>query len=247
MTRERAPGAEHDYLLITSRRDGMPGLPKGHADGDEDDLATARRETEEETGLSDLDVDPWFRREISYRVRRDGEARWKTVVYLRARLRAGNVRLSAEHTGFEWVPLAEALRRITFDSLADVVRGAALHAKDPALFAIEPPDLAAADRHLASLPHADAGLLGHLRGAALLARAFADGLARAGRRVDPKAAEVGTLLHDVGRALGLHERHQIEGLRHLRGLPPLAPYAFACVTHFTKGASTEELVAAGLA
>jgi 8-oxo-dGTP pyrophosphatase MutT (NUDIX family) len=245
LTREGKQG-DVEYLLLTSRRDGMPGLPKGHADGAEDDLATAIRETREETGLSDLDVDPWFRREIAYRVRRDGETRWKTVVYLRARLRSGEVRLSAEHTGFAWVSLGEALERITFDSLAGVLRDAALHAKDPALFALEPPDLAAADRHLASLPHADAGLLGHLRGGALLAKAFADGLARAGRRVSPEAAEVGTLLHDTGRALGLHDRHQIEGLKHLRGLPPLAPYAFACVTHFTKGASTDDLVAAGL-
>jgi len=244
MTRERENG-EHEYLLLTSKRDGMPGLPKGHSDGDEDDLATARRETIEETGLRDFSVDPWFRHEIGYRVRRDGEAKWKTVVYLRARWRSGDVELSHEHTAYEWVPLRETLERITFDSLRDVVTSAALHAKDPGLFRVRPPDAKAADRHLASLPHADEKLLAHLRGGSHLALAFAEALALAGERVHPQAAAVGTLLHDTGRALGKHADHQIEGLRHLRATP-LAPYSFACVSHFTKGAPMGDLVKAGL-
>ena len=85
----------------------------------------------------------------------------------------------------------------------------------------------------------------HLRGGARLARAFADALAAAGERVLPAAAEEATLLHDVGRALGVHEDHQMAGLEHLRRTP-LAPYALACVSHFTKGADTPALVAAGV-
>ena len=91
LTRDASP--EPEYLLLVNRRDGMPGLPKGHRDGDEDDLATALRETKEETGLDRIVVDPWFRTEISYRVRRGGEHRWKTVVYRRASLVSGEVRL----------------------------------------------------------------------------------------------------------------------------------------------------------
>ena len=244
LTRE-GPKGEPEYLLLVNRRDGMPGLPKGHAEAGEDDLRTALRETREETGLVDLDVDPWFRREIAYRVRKQGEQRWKTVVYLRAALRSGDVRLSDEHTGFAWVPIEQALARITFDSLRNVLHAAALHAKDPALFRISPPDLEEADRHLASLPHADEKLLGHLRGGSRLARGFAEDLAAAGSGVHVEATAEGALLHDVGRALGRHEDHQVEGVRHLHATP-LAPYAFACVSHFTKGASFEELLAAGL-
>jgi 8-oxo-dGTP pyrophosphatase MutT (NUDIX family) len=235
---------EPEYLLLVNRRDGAPGLPKGHRDGDEDDLQTALRETEEETGLDEVVVDPWFRAEIAYRVRKGGEFRWKTVVYYRARLVSGEVRLSDEHTAFSWQPLVETLSRITFDSLRGVITDAALHAKDPALFRLVPPDVAAADRHLASLPHADRRLLAHLRGGARLARSFAEGLAAKRAPVDVQAAAVGTLLHDAGRALGRHEEHQIEGLRHLRGTP-LAPYAFACVSHFAKGASIPDLDTAG--
>jgi 8-oxo-dGTP pyrophosphatase MutT (NUDIX family) len=249
LTRDPPPGVPHSgepqYLILDNRRDGMPGLPKGHADEGEDDLQTAMRETEEETGLTDLQVDPWFRVEISYRVRKGGEMRWKTVVYFRARARSGEVRLSDEHTGFAWMPLCEALDRFTFESLRDVVMQAALHAKDPGLFRRFPPDVAAADRHLASLPHADAGLLSHLRGAARLARAFADALAVAGVPVHPAAAEEGALLHDAGRALGRHDDHQVVGLSHLR-TTRFAPYGFACVSHFAKGARPPDLAAAGV-
>lgn len=244
LTRETAGGAT-EYLLLVNRRDGMPGFPKGHRDGEETDLETALRETREESGLTDLDVVPGFRVEIAYRVKKGGEHRWKTVVYFRARLRSGKVRLSDEHTAFDWLSLDDAMRRLSFDSLRDTLRAAALHGKDRALFRAPPPDLDAADRHLAGLPAATPGLLAHLRGAARLARAFADGLAAVGVPVHPQAAAVGTLLHDVGRALGRHEDHQLAGLAHLRSTP-LAPYAFACVSHFAKGAAREELLAAGL-
>lgn len=239
------PDGEPLYLLLQSGRDGMPGFPKGHRDGDETDLETAARETREESGLVDLDVVPGFRAEIAYRVKKGGDHRWKTVVYFRAHLRTGEVTLSDEHTAFEWIPLADALRRLSFDSLRDVLRRAALHGKDPALFRLAPPDFAGADRHLASLPHADPNLLAHLRGGATLARTFAAALAAAGVPVHPEAAAVGTLLHDVGRALGRHPDHQTVGVEHLRATP-FAAYAFACVSHFTKGASRADLLAAGL-
>jgi 8-oxo-dGTP pyrophosphatase MutT (NUDIX family) len=240
-TRQR----EDEYLVLINRRDGAPGLPKGHQDGDEDDLETALRETKEETGLDRLLVDPWFRTEISYRVRKGSEFRWKTVVYYRARLVEGEVTLSEEHTAYDWFPLADTLRYVTFDSLRDVIARAALHAKDAGWFRVRPASFAAADRHLASLPHTDERLLAHLRGGARLARTFAERLAAKRVPVNVEAAAVGTLLHDAGRALGRHEDHQIEGLRHLRGTP-LAPYAFACVSHFAKGASIPDLVTAGL-
>src|SRR5262249_31835637 len=82
-----------------------------------------------------------------------------------------------------------------------------------------------------------------LRGGSRLAHAFAEGLSKAGSKVHVAATEVGALLHDVGRALGRHEDHQVEGVKHLHATP-LAPYAFACVSHFTKGATLEELTAA---
>ncbi len=88
-------------------------------------------------------------------------------------------------------------------------------------------------------------LLGHLEGAARLARAFAEALAGAGAPVHVEATAAGALLHDVGRALGCHRDHQAAGVDHLRRTD-LAAYAFACISHFTKGAPPPELLGAGL-
>lgn len=243
LVRSAACGLE--YLLLTNRARGEPGLPKGHAEPGENELETAVRETEEETGLTDLAADPWFRRTVRYPSQRKGKRYEKEVVYLLARLNTGRVRLSDEHSDHRWVTLGEALPLIPYAALRDVVRDAALFLKDPALFTLEPATEAVADAHLVSQPHADTKLVEHLRGGARLARAFATALVKTGRPVHVEASAVGTLLHDVGRALGYHDDHQRMGLRHVRGTR-LAAYGFACVSHFTKGATLDELVAAGV-
>jgi bis(5'-nucleosidyl)-tetraphosphatase len=241
----RVVDGAREYLLLTNRRRGEPGLPKGHQERGESEEETARRETEEETGLTDLAVDPFFRRELRYPARRHGVLHDKTAVYFLATARSGTVRLSKEHSAFRWAPLADALAALSLESLRGVVREAALFLKDSALFDLERASEDEAERHLRSLPHADEGLVAHLRGGARLARRFAEALHDAGVRVDVEASAVGTLLHDVGRATGEHADHQRAGLRHLRATP-LAPYAYACISHFTKGASAAELLAAGV-
>jgi bis(5'-nucleosidyl)-tetraphosphatase len=232
-----------EYLLLTNSKRGEPGLPKGHAEEGEDDVQTAFRETEEETGLTDLAPYAAFRREIGYPAHRKGVVYQKTVVYLLAKLRSGEVRLSPEHSEARWLPLEAALQVLPYAAIRSVVRDAALYLKDPALFRLEHADEAHADAHLRAQPQADERLLAHLRGGARLARGFATALAKAGHDVDPEAAAAGTLLHDVGRALGEHEDHQAAGLKHLRRTP-LAAYGFACISHFTKGATEKELLEA---
>lgn len=235
-----------EYLLLTNKNRGELGLPKGHTEDGEDDLATALRETEEETGLTDITPEPCFRRELAYPATRKGRVYEKTVVYLLAHLRSGRVRLSPEHSEFRWLPLEAALDVLPYSGVRAVVRDAALYLKDPALFHLEHADEAHADAHLRSLPKADERLVSHLRGGARLAREIARGLARVDVPVDVEAAAAGTLLHDVGRALGEHEDHQRAGLKHLRRTP-LAAYGFACISHFTKGATPDALRAAGVA
>lgn len=242
----RAAAGGHEVLLLRNRERGEWGLPKGHAEPGEDDLATARRETEEETGLTDVAPDPWFSRTLRYEARRRGQRTDKTVTYLLARLRgSGEVRLSREHDAAAWVSVREALARAPYPALGEVLREAGLFLKDASLFDAEPGALERARRHLTALPGADARLVAHLEGGARLAQRFAEGLRRAGVTVDVEATAAGTLLHDVGRALGEHDDHQRAGLRHLR-TTPLAPYGFACISHFTKGADVDDLVAAGV-
>jgi len=169
----------------------------------------------------------------------------KTVVYFLARHRSGEVVLSDEHSAFSWAPLAEAIDTLPFDSLVHIVREAALWLKDPALFDIEPATQQDALDHLTAQPQITDPLVRHLQGGAHLARFFAEALREAGIPIHVEAAAAGTILHDIGRARGDHEDHQRAGLKYLR-TGTLAPYAFACVSHFTKGAPSDALVAAGV-
>jgi len=234
-----------EYLCLTNRLRDEPGLPKGHSEPGETELETARRETEEETGLADLDVRGDFRVKLTYEATRKGETYVKDVVYFAAHAPDQTVVLSKEHSRFEWLPLRAMIEAMTHEGLRETIRRAALFLKDPAVCDLAPRSEAAADAYLRSLPEATAPLVAHLRGGARLARSFAEALAKEGVRVNVEATATGTLLHDVGRALGLHDDHQRAGTVHLR-TTLYAPYAFGCISHFTKGASSEELVEAGV-
>ena len=243
MVREGQAGLE--YLLLTNRQRDEPGFAKGHTEPGESELETAIRETEEETQLTDFEPVTAFRRELHYPAERKGQHYDKTVVYFLARHRSGEVVLSDEHSAFSWAPLAEAIDTLPFDSLVHIVREAALWLKDPALFDIEPATQQDALDHLTAQPQITDPLVRHLQGGAHLARFFAEALREAGIPIHVEAAAAGTILHDIGRARGDHEDHQRAGLKYLR-TGTLAPYAFACVSHFTKGAPSDALVAAGV-
>lgn len=243
LVREGDEGLE--YLSLVNRKRDEPGLPKGHSEAGESELETALRETEEETGLRIVDVRGDFQSEMEYVVTRKGRTYRKRVVYLTAYAPDQSVVLSKEHSRFAWLPLHEMLTTLPHENLRESVRRAALFLKDPASCDLAPRSEAAADEYLRSLPEASDHILEHLRGGARLARTFAEALADAGAPVNVEATATGTLLHDVGRALGKHDDHPRAGTVHLR-TTLWAPYAFACISHFTKGASGEELLEAGV-
>lgn len=112
------------YLLLDYGRHW--DFPKGHVEKGEDDLGAATRETDEETGITDLRVVPGFRHEIAYffRHKAKGLIR-KTVVFYLAEARAGQqVKLSHEHKGYAFEPFEPALRRVTYASAKQVLRAA---------------------------------------------------------------------------------------------------------------------------
>ncbi len=234
-----------EYLLLTNAERGEVGFAKGHAEEGEDPVTTARRETAEETGLTDLDVAPNFRRELVYPAERGGVAYRKTVVYGLARWRRGTVAISPEHSDARWLPYSDASAALPFATLRGVLRQGALWIRDRDLLVAEPASEAEALAHLRAQSHAMPALEAHLRGGARIARRFADALRAVGVEVEPEAAAVATLLHDVGRARGVHLDHPRAGLAHLRETR-FAPYAAACWTHFTKGAPPEVLARAGV-
>jgi bis(5'-nucleosidyl)-tetraphosphatase len=121
----RVVGDEPYYLLLRGANSGNWLPPKGHTDDDEDVLSTALRETAEETGITELQVVDGFSRTIAYNVntRRRGKYT-KQVTYLLATTPTPEVRRSGEHSDAGWFTLADALDRIEFDQMREVLRAA---------------------------------------------------------------------------------------------------------------------------
>ncbi|KAF2904717.1 hypothetical protein ILUMI_01454 [Ignelater luminosus] len=107
------------YLLLqTSYGEHHWTPPKGHVDpGETDEMVTALRETEEESGLveSDLKIYKDSKRILNYSVRGSP----KTVIYWLAELINSNarVKLSEEHQDYKWLELEEAC---TFGNYSDM-------------------------------------------------------------------------------------------------------------------------------
>lgn len=97
-------------------------LPKGHAEGDEELLQTALRETEEETGIlcNAIEVDPGFRFVTEYRV--EGKKRGsydKRVTYYLGFLKEKPNIATSEHPDYRWWdwPPAGSIQERTIDPL----------------------------------------------------------------------------------------------------------------------------------
>jgi 8-oxo-dGTP pyrophosphatase MutT (NUDIX family) len=106
--------------VIVFRREPEPGfllmrhadrydLPKGHIRPDETEVACARRELAEETGMSRdaVQLDEDFRHATTYRTRYrryGGATVEKTVVIFLGRLVANAPIAVSEHAGYAWLP-----------------------------------------------------------------------------------------------------------------------------------------------
>lgn len=109
--------------------------PKGHLEKGEDDMAAARRELAEETGLRDAVFAEGFSHLITYffQSSRKGRVR-KEVIFFAARVESEAVTLSHEHVGYAWLAREAALAQLTFDNARSVLAAAAdfLDEHDPA-------------------------------------------------------------------------------------------------------------------
>lgn len=107
--------------LIEIMWKGHASLCKGHVEGTESGHQTAAREIREETGLEVKFVEG-FRQTIEYSPYRDCS---KTVVFFLADADSTNVTIQEEEVReIEWLPYEEALTKLTFDSLREVLQQA---------------------------------------------------------------------------------------------------------------------------
>jgi bis(5'-nucleosidyl)-tetraphosphatase len=99
-------------------------FPKGHIEGKEKIEETAKREAEEETGLKDLKFVQGFRSWMKYFFRFEGKTVFKIVTYFLAETKTKEVKISFEHTGFEWLSFKEAQKQLTFKNAREILKKA---------------------------------------------------------------------------------------------------------------------------
>ena len=110
-----------EILLIKHINSGHWSFPKGHVEGDETELETARREIKEETGL-DVILDQTFRETVSYSPKRDTQ---KIVVYFLALARNYDFVPQAEEIAeIRWVDIARATNMLTYENDKTIVNKA---------------------------------------------------------------------------------------------------------------------------
>lgn len=110
-----------EILLIKHINSGHWSFPKGHVEGDETELATARREIKEETGL-DVILDQTFRETVSYSPKRDTQ---KVVVYFLALARNYDfVPQEEEIAEIRWVDIIRATHMLTYENDKTIVNKA---------------------------------------------------------------------------------------------------------------------------
>jgi len=208
------------YLMLTNRRHGGVGTPKGHLEPGEEEVPGAIRETCEETGIV-VEPNTWFTRRIRYPVKKG----LKEVVYFAAETDHETVSLSKEHSRAEWLDLRDALAAIQHGNLREVLNDAAVFLKDPLLRR----DLSPADARTLCEERLEKKIVAHTAQVAAMARA----LAEAESDVDPDYVEACAWLHDIGRSVD-HPRHPLEGFL-LLAREGLGGYAPPTISHYTRG------------
>ena len=113
------------YLLL-HYGSGHWDFVKGHIEGSETEEETLRREAKEESGLTGLKLISGFRHKISYFYKKDGKTIAKDVIFLLAQTDAAekDVKLSFEHSGYEWLEFDDAIKKVTYKSSKEILKKA---------------------------------------------------------------------------------------------------------------------------
>ncbi|MBR1750049.1 MAG: NUDIX domain-containing protein [Ruminococcus sp.] len=110
-----------EILLIKHVNSGHWSFPKGHVEGDETEVETAKREILEETGI-DVNLDPTFRETVSYSPKKDTQ---KVVVYFVAKAKNTDyVPQEEEIAEIKWVEIDRAGSVLAYDNDRSIVNKA---------------------------------------------------------------------------------------------------------------------------
>jgi 8-oxo-dGTP pyrophosphatase MutT (NUDIX family) len=116
-------GDGRKYLLLKHSNNYF-GFPKGRVEAGESEEETARREIFEEIGILMPQFVPEFKESISYFYTRSGKTMLKEVFLFLAESKSQEIKISDEHTGFEWASFSEASEKIAFPNSKAVLKKA---------------------------------------------------------------------------------------------------------------------------
>lgn len=110
---------DNRVLLVYEKNAQYWGFPKGHMEGNENELETAKREVKEEVGL-DVDIDKTKRYEINYITDKGID---KTMVLYIATPKSNKiVKQESEIEKVKWYVFNKALDMLIFDNLRDILK-----------------------------------------------------------------------------------------------------------------------------
>ncbi len=116
------------YLLLHKSASGIYkeswGFPKGWAEKGESELETAKRETAEEAGITDLEVIPSFKETVKFFFKKEGKMIAKTVVWFLGESKQTEAKVSWEHKEADWFVYEEAFTKLIFKTDKDVLKKA---------------------------------------------------------------------------------------------------------------------------
>lgn len=103
-------------------KSGHFDFPKGHIEKGENDIETATRETEEETGLKLVKILEGFKEKINYFYKFENKNYFKEVYFFIGESFSKDVKISDEHLGYEWLSYKDALHKLTYNNAKNMLK-----------------------------------------------------------------------------------------------------------------------------
>ncbi|WXG42008.1 MAG: NUDIX domain-containing protein [Candidatus Freyarchaeum deiterrae] len=103
------------YLILQHER-GHWDFVKGNVEKNEKIRDTIIRETQEETGIQDLQFNDDFEKRINYFYKREGQTVYKEVVFHLAETKTSQVKISYEHVGYDWLDYDKTFKKLSYEN-----------------------------------------------------------------------------------------------------------------------------------
>ena len=111
---------KNEFLLLNYPQ-GHWDFVKGKIEQNETSHETALRETNEETGITNIEFIDGFEESVEYDFRFKKEDIHKKVIFFLAKTNEKNIKLSHEHNDYLWLEYNDALKKTTFENAKNVL------------------------------------------------------------------------------------------------------------------------------